>query len=147
MEKTNSKRTKWLKIRMTEEERRAFEALQRQSNCKTPSEYARKVLLGKPKVLQYRDDSLVDFETEMLELKRELRAISGNFDQMIRRLHTLQHLPGIQPWVQLNEEDKTRLDKQIETISADIETIFELWLQESTPSEASPNPLPTTRKK
>jgi len=147
MEKKNSTRTKWLKIRITEEERQAIIALQRQSTSKSPSEYARKVVLNKPNILHYHDRSLDDFETSMLDLKRELKAISGNLNQMIRRLHTLKHLPGIQLSIRLNEEDKTRLDKKIETISTTIETIYELWLQESTRSEASQNPLPTTKKK
>ncbi|GGA82153.1 plasmid mobilization protein [Puia dinghuensis] len=147
MDKTNTKRTKWLKIRMTEEEHQAVEALQRKSASKNPSEYARKALLSEPKVLHYHNQSLDDFEKGMLQLKAELKAISGNFDQVVRHLRTLRHLPDLQQWILVNEKDKTRLNKQIDTISTTIEKAYELWSRESIPLEASPNPLPTTKKK
>jgi len=147
MDKTKSKRIKWLTIRMNEEEAQAFEALQRQSTCKTASEYVRKAVLGKPLVLHYRNQSLDDFEKTMLQLKAELKTISGKFDEAIRQLRTHKHLPGIQHWILLNEADKTHLFKKIDTISTTIEKAYELWLRESTPSEARPNPLPTTKKK
>lgn len=147
MDKTKTKRIKWLTIRMNEEERQAFETLQRQSTCKTSSEYVRKAVLGKPLVLHYHNQSLDDFEKGMLELKAELRTISGNFDQAIRHLRTLRHLPDLQQWILVNEKEKTLLNKQIDTISITIEKAYELWSRELTPSEASPNPLPTTKKK
>jgi hypothetical protein len=147
MEQTKTKRTKWLTIRMTEEELQSFDALQRQSTCRTASEYVRKAVLGKPLVLHYRNRSLDDFETGMLQLKAELKVISVNFDQSIRLLCTLRHVPDIHNWILVNEVDKTRLLKQINTISTTIEKAYELWSRESTPSEAPLNPLPTTKKK
>ena len=147
MDKTKTKRIKFLTIRMNEEESQAFEALQQQSTCQTASEYVRKAVLGKPLVLHYRNQSLDDFEKTMLQLKVELKTISGNFEQAIRQLRTLRQVPDIQHWILLNEADKTHLFKKIDTISTTIEKAYELWLRESTPSEARPNPLPTTKKK
>ena len=147
MDKTKTKRIKWLTIRVNEEESQAFEALQRQSTCKTASDYVRKAVLGKPLVLHYRNQSLDDFEKEMLQLKAELRAISANFDKAIGQLRTLRHVPDIQNWILLNESDKSRLYKKIDIISITIEKAYELWLHESTPSEVRPNLLPTTKKK
>lgn len=112
---------------MTEEEYKALEALSHQSTCSNLSEYARKVLLGKPIVLRYRNQSLDDFMAGMLQLKRELNAISSNFNHLVRRLNTLRHLPDLKQWILLNEQDKTHLIKQIETISITIEKAYELW--------------------
>jgi len=127
MEQKATKRTKWLTVRMTEEEFKTFEALSHQSTCSNHSEYARKMVLGKPIVLRYRNQSLDDFTTGMLQLKRELKVISGDFNQMVRKLHSLRHLSELQQWILLNEQDKTRLAKQIDTISTNIEKAYEVW--------------------
>ena len=112
---------------MTEEEYKALEALHRQSTCSSLSEYARRIVLGKPIVLRYHNQSLDDFMTGMLPLSRELKAISGNLNRAVRQLNTLRHLPDIQQWILLNEQDKTRLTKHIETISTNIEKAYQLW--------------------
>ena len=127
MEQQGTKRTKWLTVRMTEEEYKALEALRSQSTCSNLSDYSRKVLLGKPIVLRYRNQSLDEFMAGMLQLKNELKAISGNFNQMVRRLNTLSHLPELKQWALLNEMDKTHVIKKIETISVTIEKAYELW--------------------
>ena len=147
MDKTKTKRIKWLTIRMNEEECQTFDALQRQSTCKSASEYVRKAVLGKPMVLHYHNQSLDDFEKEMLRLKAELKTISASFDEAIRQLRTLRHVPDIQNWILINEGDKTRLLTKINTISTTIEKAYELWSRELTPSEVRPNPLPITKKK
>ncbi|WP_431216157.1 plasmid mobilization protein [Puia sp. P3] len=127
MERNETKRTKWLTVRMNEEEYKALEALHRQSTCSSLSEYARRIVLGKPIILRYHNLSLDDFMTGMLQLRGELKTISGNFNQAVRRANTLRHLPDIQQWILLNEQDKTRLTKQIETISTNIEKAYQLW--------------------
>ena len=53
------------------------------------SDYARKILLGKPIVATYRNQSLDDFMTEMFVLRNELNAIGNNFNQVVKRLHIL----------------------------------------------------------
>lgn len=120
-------RTKWLTVRMTEEEYQAAEAFRQRTGCSSLSDYARKTVLGKPVVMRYRNESLDDFMTGMSKLQDELRAIGGNFNQMVRRLHTLKHYPDLQQWILLSEQDKTRLFKQIETISTTITKIYQLW--------------------
>ena len=112
---------------MTEEEYQAAEAFRQRTGCSSLSDYARKTVLGKPVVMRYRNESLDDFMTGMSKLQDELRAIGGNFNQMVRRLHTLKHYPDLQQWILLSEQDKTRLFKQIETISTTITKIYQLW--------------------
>lgn len=127
MEQKEAIRTKWLTVRMTEEEYKAVETLSRQTTCGSLSEYARKTLMGKPVVLRYRNQSLDDFTSTMLQLQKELKAISSNFNQVVKRLHTLKHVPDIQQWILINEQDKTRLFRQIESISNTITKTYQLW--------------------
>ena len=115
---------------MTEEEYQAVETLSRQTTCGSLSEYARKTLMGKPVILRYRNQSLDEFMTGMLRLQNDLKTIGSNFNQAVRRLHTLKHLPDIQQWILLNEQDKTRLFRQIETISSTITKAYQLWSRE-----------------
>jgi hypothetical protein len=127
MEQKQSTRTKWLNIRMTEEEFKVIENLRRQSTTKSLSEYARKTLMGKPVVLRYRNQSLDDFMTGMLQLQKDLKVIRNDFDRVIRGLRPFGHMPEFQQWILLNEQDKTSLLRQIDTISNTITKSFELW--------------------
>jgi len=125
-----SHRTKWLTIRMSEEEYRHLKALCDQTTLSTLSEYGRKVLFGKPVVKRYRNQSVDDFLSDMLELRKELNHIGNNFNQAVHRLHTLHIAPEIQHWILLNEQDKTQLFRQIELISQKINQAYQLWSQE-----------------
>jgi hypothetical protein len=129
MELPHSPRTKWLNIRMTEEEYAAAESLKAKTDCHSLSDYARKAVLGKPVVLRYRDSSLDDFIKAMIPLQKELKAIGNNFNQAVRRLHALKNVPDIQQWILLNESDKTRLFRQIDIISVKINEAYKSWSQ------------------
>lgn len=123
-------RTKWLTIRMSEEEYRQLKALQQQTTTGSLSEYGRKVLLGKPVVKRYRNQSVDDFLSDMMELRKELNHIGNNFNQAVHRLHTLHITPEIQHWILLNEKDKTQLFRQIELITQKLNQAYQLWSQE-----------------
>lgn len=127
MQQQQPRRTTWITIRMSKEERQEAERLRKATTCQSLSEYARKTVLGKPVVMHYRNQSLDDFMTGMVDLQNELQAIGKNFNQLVRRLHTLKHLPDMQQWVILNEDDKTRLFRHIETISNTITKAYQLW--------------------
>jgi len=127
MEQKQQPRTKWITIRMSEEEHQTAEALCRQTTCQTLSEYARKTVLGKPIIMKYHDASMDVFIEQMIELKDELRAIGNNFNQVVRRLHTLKNLPDIQQWILVNEQEKTRIFRLIETISTKISEAKKAW--------------------
>lgn len=130
MKALQPKRTKWLTIRMTEAEYTQLDTLARQTTTPTLSEYGRKVLLGKPVVKRYRNQSIDDYLTDMLQLQKELNQIGQHFNQSVHRLHSLRHLSDIQQWILLNEQDKTNLFRLIETISLKINEAYQLWSHE-----------------
>ena len=116
MEPNQSLRTKWLTVRMTEEEFKVVEERSRQSACGTISEYARQTLMGKPIILRYHNQSLDNFTNSMVPLKKDLKNIGANFNQVVRRLNALKHIGDLQEWILLNEQDKTRFFRQMENI-------------------------------
>src|SRR4051794_25889528 len=79
------------------------------STCRKLSEYIRKTTLGKPLVFTYRNESADEFLAEMVKLKNELNAIGNNFNQAVKRLHTLDHVAEMKAWVLLNEASKQSL--------------------------------------
>jgi hypothetical protein len=126
----DQKRERWLTLRMTNAEYEELEKLCRQTTCRSISEYSRKALLGQPVIKCFRSLSLDDFTNSMTKLKNDLNAIGSNFNQSVRRLHTLRHLPDIEQWILVNEQDKTRLFRQIETISNAIIQANKIWSRE-----------------
>jgi hypothetical protein len=86
--------------------------------------------LGEPVIKCFRSLSLDDFTNSMTKLKNDLNAIGSNFNQSVRRLHTLRHLPDIEQWILVNEQDKTRLFRQIDTISNAIIQANKIWSRE-----------------
>jgi hypothetical protein len=130
MQKQEQKRDKWLTIRISQAEYQQIEKLTKQTACQSLSEYTRKVVLAKPVVMRYRNQSLDDFLSDMLQLRKELSTISSNFNQAVRRLQTLRHVPDIQQWILLNEQDKTQLFRQVDTISNKINQAYQLWSRE-----------------
>jgi hypothetical protein len=126
----DQKRERWLTLRMTNAEYEELERLCRQTTCRSISEYSRKALLGQPVIKCFRSLSLDDFTNSMTKLKNDLNAIGSNFNQSVRRLHTLRHIPDIEQWILVNEQDKTRLFRQIETISNAIIQANKIWSRE-----------------
>ena len=120
-------RKKWLTIRLTEEEYTQLEKLAAQTLSPTLSDYGRRVLLQKPVSIRYRNQSLDDFLADMLQLRKDLNSIGGNFNQAVHRLHTLHIVPEIQHWILINEQDKTQLFRLIETISNKINDAYTQW--------------------
>jgi hypothetical protein len=93
------------------------------------SEYVRWVLLDKTITVYTRNRSLDEFMAEMVLLRRELNAIGVNFNQAVHRLHTLDHLPQMQLWLQRFEQDKGTLSDKVEEIKMKLDQLADEWLQ------------------
>ena len=99
------------------------------STCSSLSDYARRLLLKKPVNIKYRNVSIDDFLSDMLDLKRELNAIGNNFNQSVHKLHMLRHQQDILSWAIKNEKDKEEIFKKIEEIMSRLNEVYGLWLQ------------------
>ena len=129
MSETNSNRTKWLHLRLTPEEYAKINKQFSNTTCRKVSDYARKILLSKPMVTTYRNQSLDDSMTEMIRLINELNSIGNNFNQAVKKLHTLHQIAEFRGWINTTEIDKKILFNKVEEIKNHIEKIAEKWLQ------------------
>ena len=66
---------------------------------------------------------------EMIVLRNELNAIGNNYNQVVKRLHTLSDFPEIKTWLLLNESTKQILVKKVDEIKLKISQINDQWLQ------------------
>jgi ATP-dependent protease ClpP protease subunit len=122
-------RTKWLHVRLKPDE---YEKLHKQfskTTCRKLSEYSRKILLDKPITTIHRNQSIDDLMTEAIKLRNELNNIGNNFNQAVKKLHTLQQIPEFRSWIISYEADKKNLLDKVDEIKNNIQKIAEKWLQ------------------
>jgi len=94
------------------------------------SQYIRSVLLDKPVVVKYRNESLDAFMEEIILLKQELNAVGNNFNQAVKKLHGLNHIPEFRNWLVMNESIKQQILEKTDLIQQRINQISDKWLQE-----------------
>src|SRR6478752_8657688 len=126
-EKTN--RTKLLQVRLTPHEFQKIYVGCSHSTCHKLSDYARKKLLNKPITIYHRNQSFDDFMTEMAVLIKELNALGNNYNQVVKRLHSLQHFNEVNAWAIINESSKKILARKVDEIKLKIAQINDQWLQ------------------
>jgi len=129
MKETKKIRSGWLTIRLNEDEENKLNKLYSRTTSNSLSEYARDVLLKEPVNIFYRNQSADEFLAEMIQLKKELNAIGNNFNQVVRKLHTLDHFQEIKSWAIVNEESKKIFMKKVEEIKEKMNQIYEQWSQ------------------
>lgn len=127
--KEQNNRTKWLHLRLTTDEYQKIVAAFSKSTCRKLSDYARKNILQKPIVNIYRNQSLDDFMAEMIRLRGELNAIGNNFNQAVKKLHTLQQIAEFKHWLISYELEKKILFNKVDEIKKHIQKFAESWLQ------------------
>lgn len=129
MKETKKVRSKWLTIRLNEDEEKKLNNFYSKTTSNGLSEYARDVLLREPVNVIYRNQTADEFLAEMILLKNELNAIGKNFNQVVHKLHTLDHVPEIKTWAILNESSKKIFLKKVEEIKDKVNEIYQQWSQ------------------
>ena len=122
-------RSKWLTIRLNEDEEKKLNHFYSRTTSNALSEYARDVLLRAPVNILYRNQTADEFLEEMILLKKELNAIGNNFNQAVHKLHTLDHDSQIKAWAILNEASKKLFMKKVDEIRERMNQIYEQWSQ------------------
>ncbi|MBN8857076.1 MAG: plasmid mobilization relaxosome protein MobC [Sphingobacteriales bacterium] len=114
---------KWISIRVKPDEYSAIYKHYKATTCSKLSQYVRKVLLQKPVVILYKDESTREILSALNQLSRELSAVGNNFNQTVHKLHTLDHIPEIKIWAELTESGRQNLLKKTEDIRVSINQI------------------------
>ena len=92
-------RTRIIGLRLTIKEYEQIEKNWKASTCRKLSDYVRRSLFEKPIVTTYRNQSLDDFMSEAMRLRNELNSIGINFNQVVKKLHTLHEVAGFKSWL------------------------------------------------
>ena len=129
MSEQNNNRTKWLHLRLKEDEYARLHKHFTKTTCRKISDYSRKILLGKPVISTYRNQSLDDFMTEMMQLRNELNSIGNNFNQAVKKLHSLSQISEFKSWLINYELEKQTMLNKIDEIKNRINKIADQWLQ------------------
>ncbi|ARS35807.1 plasmid mobilization protein [Pontibacter actiniarum] len=123
------KRTRWLTLRLSEQEYRQLQAQLQQSTCRKMSELARRKLLGRPVTVLQRNQSLDEFMAELVRLRRELSSLGSNFNQAVKKLHTLRQLSEFQGWLLVWDAGREALLAKTGEIQDRINQFADRWLQ------------------
>jgi hypothetical protein len=129
MNETKNNRSRFVGLRFKPDE---FDKLElRMKGTTTPeiSEFIRRILFDKPITVYQRNHSLDEFIQEMILLRKELNSIGNNFNQAVRKLHTLDQVAEFKSWVIRYEGEKQFLLNKVELIQQKIDTISDEWLQ------------------
>lgn len=129
MEGKNSNRTRIIGLRLTAGEYAKIEKKWKASTCRKLSEYVRRSIFEKPITATYRNISIDDLIVELSKLRGELNAIGNNFNQAVKRLHTLNQISEFRNWLAAHEMDKKILQNKIDEVRINIKKILEVWLQ------------------
>ncbi len=117
------------KLRLNETEKKELQSLQKKSTERDLSTYVRKVALREPVVVKYRNESSDDLLACLLHFKKELNGISNNFNQAVKKLHTLDKIPEFRFWIQYHSDLHESLLQKIEEINLHMKNINDQWLQ------------------
>ena len=129
-EQESNKVRNWISFRVKPDEYIQIDKHFRSTTCRKLSDYARKVLLNKPVVVKYRNESADEFLSAMIPLKNELNMIGKNFNQAVKKLHTLNQISEFKMWLVNYESDKQTLLKKVDEITAKLNQLYEQWSHE-----------------
>ena len=129
MEDKNSNRTKRIICRLTPGEYGKMEKKWKASTCRKLSDYIRRSLFDKPIVTTYRNSSQDDLMAELTNLRNELNAVGNNFNQAVKKLHTLQQIAEFKSWLTAYEVEKKILQNKLDEVRNNVKKILEIWLQ------------------
>ena len=129
MEGKKSNRTRIIGLRLTPDEYEKIEKKWKHTTCRKLSEYVRHSLFEKPIVTAYRNQSADDFMAEMAQLRKELNHVGNNFNQAVKKLHTLQKVTEFKSWLIAYEVEKRTLFNKVDEIKNHIKKMAEKWLQ------------------
>jgi len=124
------KRTRKVTVRFTQTEYEKLDKKFQNTTSSQLSHYVRCVLLEKPVVIKYRNQSLDVFMEEAILLRQELNAIGNNFNQAVKKLHSLKQIPEFRQWFITNEATQQQLQHHTKLIQQRISQMSDQWLQE-----------------
>jgi hypothetical protein len=66
---------------------------------------------------------------ELTRLRSELNAVGNNFNQAVKKLHTLSQITEFRSWLIAYEVEKKILSNKVDEVRNNVKKILEIWLQ------------------
>jgi hypothetical protein len=129
MKEPQTKRSRIVGVRFTEEEFNKLQDKSRHSTTPQLSEFIRRCVFDKPIVIKHRNQSLDEFMAVLMELKKELNFIGHNFNQSVRLLNTFKDGVAADEFVRQYKGDRETIFNKVEQIESRIHHIADIWLQ------------------
>lgn len=129
MENEKQNRNQWLHLRLSESEKIQIHKAFLKTTQRRISDYARKILLGKPMVSIYRNASIDELMNELINLRKDLNGLANNFNQTVHKLHTLNHDSYIEDLLRHYEEERKILFEKVEEMRLMMDKIGAEWLR------------------
>ncbi|MCH5688864.1 plasmid mobilization relaxosome protein MobC [Niabella sp. W65] len=120
MKEQNSNRTRIIGLRLTPDEYAKIEKKWKASTCRKLSDYVRRSLFDKPVVTTYRNSSQDDLMAELTRLRSELNAVGNNFNQAVKKLHTLSQIAEFKSWLIAYEVEKNILSNKVDEVRINV---------------------------
>ncbi len=117
-------------VRFTEKEYEILTKKFQRTTSNQLSHYVRNALLERPIVIKFRNESMDAAMEELILLRQELNAIGNNFNQAVKKLHTLKQIPEFRQWIGINEVIQENLTSKTNHIQQKISQLSDKWLQE-----------------
>lgn len=127
MEGKDSNRTRIIGLRLTPKEFSKIERQWKASTCRKLSDFVRRHLFNKPIITTYRNGSMDDLITELARVRDELNHIGNNYNQAVKRLHTLNQIAEFRHWLIAYDLEKKILFNKVDEIKNQILKIAERW--------------------
>ena len=127
MKEEKNYRSKWLHLRLTVAEQDRLQREFQQVTDRKLSDFARKKLLGKPFTVLTRDQSRDKLIEELAGLRSELSKAAVNYNQAVKKLHTLGRIKEFEHWIVTYEIDRRKLLSEAEKVSVACLKLVEKW--------------------
>jgi hypothetical protein len=129
MENEKQNRNQWLHLRLSESEKIQIHKAFLKTTQRRISDYARKILLGKPMVSIYRNASIDELMNELINLRKDLNGLANNFNQTVHKLHTLDHGSSIEDLLRHYEEERKILFGKVGAMRELMDKVGAEWLR------------------
>ena len=122
-------RNHWLHLRLYDSEKTQIHKAFLKTTQRKFSDYARKILLGKPMIATYRNASIDDLMNELIKLRKDLNGLANNFNQTVHKLHTLDHGSSLKNLLVHYENERKILFGKVGEMREMMDKIGAEWLR------------------
>jgi hypothetical protein len=119
-----------VRTRVTETNYQRLEKLLGTSNCHTIGEVARKILSNEKILCLYKDVTLSATMEELSRIRKELKAIGININQLTRGFNSSRNEAGQAFYTQKAVERSKDIDVKVDRLMIMVTSLTKKWLQE-----------------